>query len=143
MIKKLKIKNAEIVKLHFFDDSPDGNLVIAESKRNVPFEIKRVFFINSLFNKKAVRGEHAHKKLEQIIFCVNGKFTLHLDDSSNKQKIIMDNPYCGIRLGPKIWLKMTNFSNDCVILVLANDYFDESDYLRNYKEFLKYANSLL
>lgn len=139
MAKKIKVKNSGIIKLQFFNDFPDGNLVIGEGKKNIPFDIKRVYFINNLFNKKAHRGLHAHKKLEQIIFCVNGSFTLTLDDGTNRQKIRMDDPYYGIRLGTKLWHTMTKFSSDCVILVLANDYFKESDYIRNYDEFLKYA----
>jgi len=134
----IQVKNSGIIKLQFFDDYPDGNLVIGEAKKTVPFEIKRVFWINNLANPKAVRGKHTHKKLEQYIFCVNGKFVLELDDGIRKQKIVLDSSYYGIRLGPRLWHTMTNFSKDCVILVLANDYFDEKDYIRDYDEFLKY-----
>ena len=70
MIKKLKVKNSGIIKLQSYNDFPDGNLVIAESRKNIPFEIKRVYYITNLFNKKSERGFHAHKKLEQIIFKV-------------------------------------------------------------------------
>lgn len=141
MVKKIKVKNSGIVKLQFYNDFPDGNLVICESKKNVPFEIKRVYFINNLFNKKAIRGKHAHKKLEQIIFCVNGHFTLTLDDGKNKQKILMDDPCVGVRLGAKLWHTMTKFSSDCVILILASDYYKESDYIRNYDKFIKYSKN--
>ncbi|MBA3047762.1 FdtA/QdtA family cupin domain-containing protein [Patescibacteria group bacterium] len=138
MTKKIKVKNSGIIKLQFFDDFPDGNLVIGEAKKNVPFNIKRFYYINNLFNKKSHRGLHAHKKLEQIIFCVNGHFTLLLDDGEIKQNILIDDPYSGIRLGPKLWHHMTKFSSDCVILVLADDYYKESDYIRNYNKFLEY-----
>ncbi len=141
MIKKIKVKNSGVVKLKFFNDFPDGNLVIAEAKKNVSFEIKRVYFINNLFNKRSVRGKHAHKTLEQIIFCVNGYFKLHLDDGRNKQNIMMDDPYTGIQLGPRLWHEMSNFSSDCVILVLASDYFKEDDYVRHYGEFLSYIKA--
>jgi len=135
---KIKVKNSGIVKLQFFDDYPDGALYIAEARKSVPFDIKRIYYINNLANPKAIRGKHAHKKLEQWIFCINGRFTLKLDDGTRKQKIVLDDPSCGIRLGPKLWHTMTDFSKDCVILVLANDYFDEDDYIRDYDEFLKY-----
>jgi len=141
MIKKIKVKNSGLIKLKFFNDFPDGNLVIGEAKKTVPFEIKRVYFINNLFNKKAIRGLHAHKTLEQIIFCINGRFQLTLDDGKVKQKIRLDDPYTGIRLGPKLWHTMTRFSSDCVILVLASDYYKENDYIRDYHEFLKYVKS--
>ncbi len=138
-MKKITVKNSGIVKLQFFTDPPDGDLYIAEARKSVPFNIKRVYYINNLSNSKAVRGRHAHKKLEQYIFCINGKFDLELDDGKNKQKIVLSGASYGIRLGPKLWHKMTNFSKDCVILVLADDYYKESDYIRNYEEFLKYA----
>lgn len=141
MTKKIKVKNSGIIKLQFFNDFPDGNLVIGEAKKTVPFDIKRIYFINNLFNSESIRGKHAHKKLEQIIFCINGYFTLTLDDGKMKQKILMNDPYYGVRLGPKLWHTMAKFSNDCVILVIANDYFDEDDYIRDYKKFLNCAKN--
>lgn len=140
MIKKLKVKNAKIVKLQFFNDFPDGNLVIGEENKTVPFPIKRFYFINNLFNRKSLRGLHAHKKLKQIILCVNGSFELHLDDGRARQKIIMNDPYSGIYLGAKIWRVMKKFSPDCVILVVASDYYKESDYIRDYQKFLACVN---
>lgn len=141
MIKKLKVKNSGIIKLHFFNDFPDGNLVIGESDRNIPFKIKRLYFIDYLFNPKAVRGKHAHKKTEQIIFCINGSFDLLLDDGFNKQTVTMDNPHIGVRLGAKLWHVMKRFSRDCVILVVANDYYKKSDYIRDYDEFLRFVKA--
>jgi dTDP-4-dehydrorhamnose 3,5-epimerase-like enzyme len=138
--KKIAVKNSGVIKLQIYDDFPDGNLVIAEGNKNIPFTIKRVYYINHLFNKKSKRGFHAHKKLEQVIFCVNGSFKLHLDDGKKKQNILMNDPYYGIRLGPELWHTMSHFSSDCVILVLAADYYDEKDYIRNYEDFIKYVS---
>lgn len=138
--KKIEVKNSGVIRLQFYNDFSDGNLVIGESEKSVPFEIKRIYYINNLFNSDAIRGEHAHKKLKQIIFCINGSFILSLDDGINKQKITMDNPYYGIKLYTKLWHTMTNFSKDCVILVLANDYYKEDDYIRDYDKFLEYIN---
>ena len=138
---KLKVKNADLVKLQVIDDHPDGRLIIGESNKNIPFKIKRVFFINNLLNDIAIRGLHAHKKSNQIIFCINGSFKLTLDDGTITQKIIMDpsfNNY-GVMLGPSLWHTMNEFSKDCVILVFADDYYDESDYIRDYNEFLRYV----
>lgn len=140
MIKKIKVKNSGIIKPQFIGDFPDGNLLIVEARKNIPFDIKRVYVINNLFNKKSCRGFHAHKKLEQVIFCLNGRFILNLDDGQNIQKISMDSSCCGLRLRPKLWHTMTNFSSDCVILVLANDYYKETDYIRKYEDFIKYIN---
>jgi hypothetical protein len=138
MVKKIKVKNSGVVKLQFYNDFPDGNLFICEAKKNIPFEIKRIYFINSLFNKVAIRGKHAHKKLKQVIFCINGSFVLNLDDGKTKQSILMNNPEYGVKLEARLWHTMTKFSPDCVILVLAADYYKESDYIRDYGEFKKY-----
>lgn len=132
-------KLLRIVTLRYVRDYPDGNLYIGEVLRNIPFKIKRFFLIKEFDNANALRGKHAHKKLEQVIFCVNGSFVLHLDDGKKKQKIKMDNPREGVILGRFLWHEMDNFSKDCVILVIASDYYKESDYIRNYEEFLDLA----
>lgn len=134
----LKVTKSRIIKLQNFNDFPNGNLVIAESNKNIPFSIKRIYYINDLFNKNNVRGKHAHKKLEQIIFCINGSFTLGLDDGKTKQKILLNDPNYGIYLGSKLWHTMEKFSSNCVILVLANDYYKKNDYLRDYNKFIQY-----
>lgn len=139
---KLRVRNSGLVALKFFKDLPDGNLFIAEAGRQVPFEIKRIYFINTLANPKAVRGRHAHHRLEQAIFCLSGSFALQLDDGRTKQRILMNDPACGIRLGPMLWHTMSSFSYDCVILVLASDHFDEADYLRDYDHFLRTAKAV-
>lgn len=138
---EIRVRNSGVVLLQFFDDGKDGKLVIAEGTRSVPFEIKRVYYITGFENSKAVRGKHAHKQLEQYIFCVHGRFDLELDDGETKQRITMDNPYYGVRLGPKLWHTMSNFSDDCVILVLASDYYDEGDYIRDYGQFLEFIKA--
>ncbi len=140
MVKKIKVNNSSIVKLQSFDDFPDGNLIIGEGNKNIPFEIKRFYFINNLFNSKAIRGRHAHKKTEQIIFCINGSFVLDLDDGINTQRITLKDHCYGIRLGAKLWHTMSKFSKDCVILVIANDYYKSDDYIRVYEDFLKYID---
>lgn len=142
MINRIKVKNSGIIKLELHHDFPDGDLIIGEVKKNIPFVIKRVYFINNLFNKKAIRGHHAHKQLEQVIFCINGSFVLGLDDGKNKQKILLNNPANGVILGRLLWHTMEKFSTDCVILVLASDYYDEHDYLRNYDEFIQCINNI-
>ena len=140
MRSKIKVVNSGIIKLQHFGDHPDGVLTIGESNKSVPFDIKRIYYINKLGNQKAVRGKHAHKKLEQIIFCINGSFKLKLDDGRKKQALTLKNPYFGVRIGPMLWHEMTDFSKDCVILVLADDYYKENDYIRNYQDFLKRIN---
>ena len=135
----IRVKNSGVVRIKVFKDLPDGNLFIAESFNQVPFPIERVYFINSLANPKAVRGKHAHKTLEQVLFCISGSLVLHLDDGITTQKITVNDPSCGIWLGPLLWHTMASFSYDCVILVLASAPFEESDYIRDYNVFLQQA----
>lgn len=138
---KLKVKNSGIVRVSSFNDYPDGNLYIAESGRNLPFRIKRVYYINALGNAKAIRGKHAHKKLEELLFCINGSFVLNLDDGSHQQSILLDDPSYGIRIRPGLWITMHSFSQDCVMLVLADDYYVESENIRDYRHFIEFVNN--
>ncbi|PIP73776.1 MAG: fatty-acid oxidation protein subunit alpha [Candidatus Lloydbacteria bacterium CG22_combo_CG10-13_8_21_14_all_47_15] len=131
-------KDVDIITLQSFLDAPDGRLFIGEALKHIPFAIKRFYFINQLADSQAIRGKHAHKNLEQVIFCINGSFDLGLDDGRQKWNIVMNNPAHGVLLKKKVWHTMTNFSPNCVILVVANDYYDENDYIRNYDEFVRY-----
>lgn len=136
---KIKVKNSGVVKLQLYKDAKRGNLAIIEAMKNVPFAIKRAYLIHKLSKKIKVRGEHAHKKLTQAMFCVSGSCTLHLDDGQNRQSVRMTDSTHGIILGRGLWHSMTDFSDDCAILIVADDYYKESDYIRDYQKFLKYA----
>jgi hypothetical protein len=138
---KIRVRHSGLIRLQRFGDLPDGNLFIAEAGRQVPFDIKRVYFINTLANREAVRGKHAHRRLEQAIFCINGSFTLHLDDGRTSQRILLNDPSCGVRLGPLLWHTMSGFTYDCVILVLASAWFEPSDYIRDHGEFVRAARA--
>lgn len=115
-----------------------GSLVALESFGNVPFEVKRVYYIYGTA-QDAIRGKHAHKKLEQMIVCVSGSCDFILDDGRNKNIVHLDSPAQGLYLKNTIWREFTNFSKDCVLVVLASEHYDESDYFRNYDEFLKFV----
>jgi len=119
-------------------DSPDGSLTILEALKEISFNIKRVYYINNLIQANSIRGKHAHKELEQALFCISGHFTMKLDDGENSQIIKVSNNSRGLFIGPLLWHEMTDFSSNCVILVLASDYYNESDYLRSYDKFLNY-----
>ena len=119
-------------------DSSDGVLSIAESGDKIPFQIKRVYYIYDFKTSKSKRGFHAHKKLQQVIFAVSGFFTLTLDDGKEKINHLLNNPNKGILIDKKIWHTMENFSDNCIILVLASDIFKESDYIRNYTDFINF-----
>lgn len=104
-----------------------------------PFEVKRVYYI--LGTKPGVeRGFHAHKELQQVAFCVTGSCRFRLDDGVNKEDVLLDTPEKGIILGDMLWHEMYEFSPDCIISVLASDVYDESDYIRDYDEFMKLVN---
>ena len=119
-------------------DSHDGVLSIAESEDKIPFQIKRVYYIYDFKTSKSKRGFHAHKKLQQVIFAISGFFTLTLDDGKEKINHLLNNPNKGILIDKKIWHTMENFSDNCIILVIASDTFKESDYIRNYTDFINF-----
>jgi len=99
---------------------------------NLPFEIKRVFWIKPKKDKE--RGNHANYKCKQCIICINGKYKMSLDDGKDKKEIILSKNQ-GLILGPSLWRTMSDFSDDCILLVLASEEYDEKDYIRNYKKF--------
>jgi hypothetical protein len=132
------MQNCYPINLPVIVDGIDGKITVADGLQNIPFEIKRVYFIYDLQNSDAVRGKHAHKELEQAIFCINGSFTLGLDDGYHREDLLINQRHQGIFLGKCLWHTMTAFSKDCVLLVLASDHYKESDYIRDYDEFIKF-----
>ncbi|WP_317677430.1 sugar 3,4-ketoisomerase [Leptospira kirschneri] len=134
---EIVVKNSGYINLKKVRDDRDGNLIILEGIKDVPFEIKRVYYINNLENSVSVRGQHAHKEIEQAIFCVSGSFTLKLDDGKTKQEILMNRDNVGVLLGRMLWHAMGNFSSGCILLVVASDYYREDDYIRNYSDFIR------
>ena len=134
---KIIVKNSGIVTLPRIVDDRDGVLCIMNSLQEIPFEIKRMYYINNLDPKSSLRGKHAHRKLRQVIFCINGCFTLTLDDGETQQNILMREDNIGVILDPMLWHTMHDFSSGCVLLVAASDYYDEADYIRNYDEFMR------
>ncbi|MBL50707.1 MAG: fatty-acid oxidation protein subunit alpha [Candidatus Marinimicrobia bacterium] len=134
-----KLKNCKNVKLKQIIDSHDGILSIAEEEKHIPFKIKRVYYIYGFESQKSIRGYHSHKALKQVLFCISGTVSIVLDDGINKATKILENPNEGIYIGENVWHTMQNFSEDCIILVFASNYYDESDYIRNYDDFIMYV----
>lgn len=114
----------------------NGSLVAVENNKNIPFEIKRMFYIWGT-KKEVIRGKHAHKNLEQLIICISGSCDFTIDNGEERKTIHLDNPSQGLYIKNNIWDEFTNFSEDCVVVVLASQLYDESDYIRDYDEFLK------
>ncbi|MFT7086871.1 MAG: dTDP-4-dehydrorhamnose 3,5-epimerase-like enzyme [Rickettsiales bacterium] len=127
-----------IIQILNFDIKGDekGNLISLEENKNIPFDIKRVYYI---FDTKdgVRRGFHAHKKLKQVLVCVSGSCTIMLDDGIEKATIELNYPNKGLFIETPIWREMFDFSKDCVLMVLADNYYDEEDYIRNYEDFVK------
>ena len=112
-----------------------GSLIALESLKNIPFEIKRVYYIFG--NKNNVqRGFHAHKNLQQVLIAVSGSCKILLDSGQNREEILLDSPKKGLLIKNFMWREMFDFSADCVLLVLASEHYDEKDYIRDYNQFL-------
>lgn len=127
----------EIKLVEFASLSDDrGGLISLEANKNVPFDIRRVYYLYA--TKSGVRrGFHAHRDLKQLIVAVNGSCRFLLDDGSERREVLLDDPGKGLIVESNIWREMYDFSEDCVLMVLASAHYDESDYIRNYSDFLK------
>lgn len=125
----------KLFKFKVFGDKR-GKLISIENMKNIPFEIKRVYYIfDTLPNEE--RGKHAHKNLEQIIIAIDGACTFVLDNGKERKEILLNRPDQGLYIGKNIWREMRNFSYGCKLMILASEYYDENEYIRSYKEFLE------
>ena len=118
-----------------------GQLIALEEMKNIPFVIKRVYYMYDT-GEGVRRGYHAHKSLEQILICIHGSCKILLDNGTEKKVVPLEKPYEGLYVSNNMWREMYDFSPDAVLLVLASDFYDESDYIRNYDEFLKFRKDL-
>ncbi|MGM9834531.1 MAG: sugar 3,4-ketoisomerase [Bacilli bacterium] len=129
----------DVIKIDFMSHGDDrGQLVAIEEHKDIPFAIKRVYYIYDTL-KDVVRGYHAHKCLKQVLICVHGSCKIKLDDGYSQEIVVLDKPYEGLYLESSIWREMFDFSSDAVLLVLASEPYDENDYIRNYDDFIKYV----
>lgn len=127
----------QIVKYVFQQHGDErGRLVALEEMKDIPFEIKRVYYLYE--TKEGVhRGFHAHRNLEQILICIHGSCDVLLDNGTEKKVISLEKPYEGLFVPNYMWHEMYNFSSDAVLMVLASEYYKEEDYIRDYEVFLK------
>ena len=116
-----------------------GALVSLERENNIPFDIRRVYYI---FDTKegVTRGFHAHRKLKQVAIAVKGSCRFILDDGTERVSIVLDNPTQGLLIDSFIWREMTDFTEDCVLMVIADMEYEESDYIRDYSAFKNFSN---
>ncbi|QPF32211.1 FdtA/QdtA family cupin domain-containing protein [Acinetobacter lwoffii] len=118
---------------NFGDDR--GGLVAIESNQSIPFAVKRLYYIFNTVDKP--RGFHAHIDLKQVAICLKGSCRFILDDGHQKEEIVLNSAAQGLLIEGLTWREMHDFSVDCVLLVLASEHYDENDYIRDYKDFLK------
>lgn len=130
------VKILDIPKIE--DKKGRGNLSVIE-KDCIPFNVKRVYYLYDV-PSNAYRGGHAHKNLYQFLIALSGSFDVVLDDGNNKTTITLNKPNKGLLIPTGIWRELENFSSGSVCLVLASEEFDEADYIRKYKQFLKYKH---
>ncbi|HBI61853.1 MAG TPA: dTDP-6-deoxy-3,4-keto-hexulose isomerase [Lachnospiraceae bacterium] len=129
----------QLVKYQFQQHGDErGQLVALEEFADIPFEIKRVYY---MYNTKEgiVRGYHAHKNLKQILICIHGSCKVLLDNGTEKKKVFLEKPYEGLYVPNHMWREMYDFSSDAVLMCLASDVYREEDYIRDYDEFLEFV----
>lgn len=117
-------------------NDPRGNLTFVEGGQHVPFDIKRVYYLYDVPGG-AHRGGHGHRELHQVVVAMSGSFDVVLDDGNRQRRYHLNRSYYGLYIAPMMWREMDNFSSGSVCMVLASEYFDETDYFREYDDFLK------
>lgn len=127
-----------ILSIKTIDSGYAGKLSFFEETHDVPFEIKRIYYIHGVPDGSR-RGGHAHKALRQILFCPYGSIEIILDDAKERISIMLDSADKGLVIGPGLWREMIWHEENSVLCVAASEYYDEKDYIRNYEDFLKYS----
>jgi len=133
----MSLDDCRIIELPKITD-PRGNLTFIEGGNHVPFEIRRVYYLYDVPGG-ATRAGHGHRTLHQLMIAMSGSFDVELDDGFGKKKYHLNRSYYGLYIPPMIWREINNFSSGSVCIVLASDLFKESDYYRDYHEFLRAA----
>lgn len=130
--------NYKILNFNVKSDSR-GSLIALENLKEIPFEVKRIYYIYDT-KPDFPRGAHVHKELEQVLIMMDGSCELVLNDGKDIKNIILNRPDMGIFIGKNIWREMKNFSYGAKLLVLASDFYNEKEYIRDYEEFLRNIN---
>ena len=132
------IFNCDIIELKKIKN-PVGSLTSVDDRESFPFEIKRVYYIYDVPGGSD-RGGHAHKELEQYVIAVSGAFDIFLDDGKNKKLVRLDRPFLALHLRKGIWRETRNFTSGSICMVIASEEYQESDYIHDYEEFLKFRD---
>ncbi len=131
----MSIEQSRIIELPKIAD-PRGNLSVIEANKQVPFEIKRVYYLYDVPGGET-RAGHAHMKTQQFIIAASGSFDVILDDGKQRKTYALNRSWKGVYIPPMIWRELVNFSSAAVCLAIVSTYFDENDYIRDYREFLR------
>ena len=130
----MAIENCRIIELPKISD-PRGNLTFIEGGQHIPFDIRRVYYTYDVPGGSN-RGGHAHKALHQLIIAMSGSFDVILDEGGEKKRFHLNRSYQGLYVCPMLWRELDNFSSGSVCMVLASNIYEESDYYRNYDEYI-------
>ncbi len=130
-----RIKKSQIIELPKISD-PRGNLTFIENNKRIPFEIQRVFYLYDV-PSSVERGSHAHKETQQFLVAISGSFDVVLDDGYEKKIFHLNRSHYGLYIYPLTWCDIVNFSSGAVCMALTSTFYDESDYYRNYEDFIK------
>ncbi len=139
-LNHMEEKKCRIVALPRIVD-PRGNLTVAEAHKQLPFAIKRAYWVYDVPGGES-RGGHAHKQCREFIVALSGSFTVTIDDGKNKSTFLLNHPWEGLLVETNMWRTLDDFSSGAVCLVLASDEYDEDDYIREYPDFIHYIQTL-
>ena len=133
--KRSTIDECQIIDIRKYTDNR-GYLSVIESQLDIPFDIKRVYYLYMV--PEVARGAHAHKELQQLLVATSGSVEVIMDDGTNKKSFMLDRPWKGLYVPSGLWRDLENFSGGAVLMCLASEKYDPSDYIRDYNEFLEY-----
>ncbi len=142
MKRNSTVYDCTIIELDKHHSDRKGNITVVENEKDIPFEVRRTYYLYDVPGGES-RGAHAHKELSQLIVAASGSFTVTLDDGKVKRSFLLNRPYQGLLVVPGIWRDLIDFSSGSVCLVLASHEYDETDYIRDYNEFLNFKNQIL
>lgn len=136
----MELKNNTVFDCSIIDlskvHSVNGNITVVENNKNIPFEVKRIYYLYDVPSGEE-RGGHAHFNLEQYIIAASGSFDVILDDGVNKRRIFLNRPNLALHVVPGLWRELDNFSSGSISMVLASHVYDENDYIREHNEYKK------